>query len=399
MSIATANQLRLVRDAVGRLDADPAATGAIAVLLGEIIAHEAVDLQRASLADEIAYQHAFEATAMGERNARARSTIDDTLDREALAAFLNALPGEGAVAIQSAQTVSRGMSKKTVLVSVEGARTLPAELALRVDRTENNYLGTTVLDEWGPLRLLWDSGARIPQPFALEPTGAVIGDPFIVFAMASGTPVGSIYAPPGPNPALLADTARCLAKIHAVPVDDWPRAGQPQGDAFFDAQFAEYRADWHALGEGNAIMDACFDWIDRNRHLAYGPAALTHDDFNYNNMLVEGDRVSAVLDWEFAHVGTPAADLAYLWYAAQSMGSFADWLTAYADAGGWLPPAAQLDFYLLWGQLRLGVMGHKAVRNLEEGHFDDVRFGLARWHRRQALFRLSDLLERLGARS
>lgn len=400
MSMGTANQLRLVRDAIGRLEADAAAKDAIAVLLGEIIADEVLSHPRASVADETGYQQAFEAAALAERRPRPRTATDDALDREALADFLNrAVPGEGAIRIRSAQTVSRGMSKKTVLVTLEAAKTLPAELALRVDRSANNYLGTTVIDEWGPLRLLWNQSARIPQPFALEATGGIIGDPFIVFARASGAPVGSIYVPPGRNPALLADTARCLAGIHAVPVDDWPRADQPQGDAFFAAQFRDYREDWHALDETNAIMDACFDWIDRNRHLASGPPALTHDDFNYNNMLVDGDRVAAVLDWEFAHVGTPAADLAYLYYAAQSMDSFADWLSAYHAAGGWLPPAPQLDFYLLWGQLRLGVMGHKAVRNLEEGHFDDVRFGLARWHRRQALFRLGDLLDRLDIRT
>ncbi|MCG2840952.1 phosphotransferase [Sandaracinobacter sp. RS1-74] len=397
MSRATASQLRLVRDAVGRMNVDAAERDPVMGLLAELIAVETLDLPRASATEELAYQQAFEAMALDERQSTPRAATADTLDLEALAAYLNeAVAGEGAIHVRAANTVSRGMSKKTVLISLEGARTLPAELALRVDRTANNYLGTTVVDEWGPLRRLWDHGARIPQPFALEAGGGVIGDPFIVFARASGAPVGSIYVPPGRNTALLADTAGCMARVHTVPVDDWPRAGQPVGDAFFDAQFAEYLADWQALGERNAIMEACFDWIDRHRQQAYGPPAFTHDDFNYNNMLVEGDRVSAVLDWEFAHVGTPAADVAYIWYAAENMGSFADFLRAYVDAGGWQPPQAQLDFYLLWGQLRLGVMGHKAVRNLEEGHFDDVRYALSRWHRRQALFRLSDLLDRLG---
>ena len=55
-----------------------------------------------------------------------------------------------------------------------------------------------------------------------------------------------------------------------------------------------------------------------------------------------------------------------------------------------------IDFYVMWRQLRLGVMGYKAVRNLQQGHFDDVRYGMARWHR-LALLRLSALLERFGS--
>jgi aminoglycoside phosphotransferase (APT) family kinase protein len=381
---ALASQLRLVRDTV---------QGPAAVLLAELIAEAEAPPPATDAADEAARQRAIEAQVMIERQARVRDAVADTLDFAALAAFLNrAVPGEGAITVTDARTVSRGMSKKTVLVTIAGARTLPADLALRVDRSGNNYLGTTVIDEWGPLQRLWDHGAPIPQPFALENSGTVIGDPFIAFARAAGEPVGSIYAPPGPNPGLIVDVAQAMARVHAVPVDHWPRADQPRGDAFFDAQFAEYRADWRALGETNTIMDACFAWIERHRALAYGPPALVHDDFNFNNMLVADGRVVAVLDWEFAHVGTPAADLAYLWYAAQSASSFAAFLDAYAAAGGTVPPREQLDFYRLWGQLRLGVMGFKAVRNLEQGHFDDVRFGLARWHRRQALLRLGALL-------
>lgn len=398
MSAAIANQLRLVRDAVARLGSpDSAAKDAIAVMLGELIGQQTLPLPTASATEEAAWLREVETLSLAERLPVARETATETLDRTALADFLNrAVPDEGSVSVIDAQTVSRGMSKKTVLVTLAGARTLPADLALRVDRSANNYLGTTVIDEWGPLERLWQNGARIPQPFALEPSGTVIGDPFIVFARAPGAPVGSIYAPPTRSPELIADVAGCMAKVHSVPVDAWPNATQPQGDAFFDAQHAEYLADWRALNERSAIMDACFDWIARHRELAYGPPALIHDDFNFNNMLVEGDRVSAVLDWEFAHVGTPAADVAYLWYAAQSASTFEHFLSAYEAAGGIRPPQPQLDFYLMWGQLRLGVMGFKAVRNLEDGHFDDVRFGMARWHRRQALFRLSDLLDRLG---
>lgn len=397
MSERTANQLRLIRDAVARLETpDSAAKDAVAILLGELIGQESLAPPGGSARAESDWLDNVEALSLAERQPRPRGTVSDTLDRAAVANFLNtAIPGEGCITVTDAQTVSRGMSKKTVLVTLEGARTLPGDLALRVDRSANNYLGTTVLDEWGPLQLLWQNGARIPQPFVLEPSGKVIGDAFIAFARAPGAPVGSIYAPPKGTPALIADVAACMAKVHAVPVDRWPNASQPQGDAFFDAQYAEHRADWQALGERSAIMDACFDWIERHRALAYGPPALVHDDFNFNNMLVEGDRVSAVLDWEFAHVGTAAADVAYLWYAAQSASTFATFLSAYEAVGGTRPPDRQLDFYLLWGQLRLGVMGFKAVRNLEDGHFDDVRFGMARWHRRQALLRLSTLLERL----
>ncbi len=41
-------------------------------------------------------------------------------------------------------------------------------------------------------------------------------------------------------------------------------------------------------------------------------ARLVHGDFNPTNLLIEGDQVSAVVDWEWAHSGSPLADLANL---------------------------------------------------------------------------------------
>ena len=122
-----------------------------------------------------------------------------------------------------------------------------------------------------------------------------------------------------------------------------------------------------------------------------------HDDFAFNNMLVKDNRVAAVLDWEFAHIGTAAADIAYLWYAAEQMDSLPGFLDAYAASGGAIPPAGQLDFYRLWGQLRLGVMAFKAVRNFEEGRFDHVRYAMCLVSRRMALQRIGRFLQEKDA--
>lgn len=398
MNSADAHQLRLVRDAVERLDIVPGEREPLRVLLAELIAKEALDLPRITIAQEASYQQALEELVSLERKGRERAADgDEGIDLPALGRFFRkTFPAEDSLEVVNADTVSRGMSKKTVLITLEGSRRLPRELVLRADRTANNYLGTTVVDEWGPVQLLWQHGARVPRPLALEPSGSVIGDPFLVFERASGSAGGGIYAPPGDNPALLIDMAACLASIHRVPTENWPVKGQPQGVAYFDAQFASHLADWEGTGEANAIMNASFDWIYRNRHLADGPLSVTHDDFNVNNVLIESNRVTAVLDWEFAHIGTPAADLGYLWYTAESLDSFGALLIAYESAGGTPPPAEQLQFYRLWGQLRLAVMGFKSVNALETGKFDDARFGIARWHRRRGLLRLAGLLEELG---
>ena len=405
MSTPLANQLRLVRDACARLadsvgNDEKATFGAVNALLSELIAEQLVPAEAdATLDEEIAEVEATELSAMAERQPRcAEIQGAETIDLDALAAYLAAaVPGEGPLRVASCDTVSRGMSKKTMLVRLEGSRVLPADVVLRVDRTSNNYLGTTVVDEFAPLQMLWEHDARIPRPWALEPSGEVIGDPFILFDRASGTAIGGNYVAPPRNPALIAEIGACLASIHAVPTDQWPHPSQPQGRDHIDREINDYRRDWEALEAESAIVDASFDWIVAHRERAYGPPVLTHNDFNFNNMLIERSHLAAIVDWEFVHVGTAAADLGYFYYSAEAVSSFAEFLEHYARAGGTIPARDQLDFYILWGQLRLVVMGFKAVANLEAGRFDDVRYGLCRWHRRQGLLRVADLIERVTA--
>lgn len=396
---ALANQLTLLRDAIVRSDAPDPVTGRMSeALVTELIASDRIRPAAYSAAAELDWLDRFEREMEAIRaGADGGEVAEGQIDTARLARFLGDVNG-APVTIAELRTVSAGMSKKTVLVTLTGAKGLPERLALRIDRTANNYLGTTVLEEFAPLSYLWNGGARIPRPFALEATGNVIGDPFIVCEHVDGAPAGSIYfPPPGPNAELLGDVAACMAGVHAIDPAHFPTGENPRGDAFFDRQFAEHAEDWQQFRGQSAIMDAAFDWIADNRDLAYGPEAIVHDDFAFNNMLVSGSRVSAVLDWEFAHVGTQAADLAYLWYAAEQLDSFDNFLGAYAAAGGSVPDREQLAFYQLWGQLRLGVMGFKAVRNFEDGLFDDVRYAMCLVSRRKGLGRIGSFLADRGA--
>lgn len=208
MSDALAHQLRLVRDAVAKMAAEsgaPTAAGdynAIAVVLAELIAEDVTPPLPAT-GDRFAAQvdriNKLQAVAVAERAApsqtpSANGTNNGEIDPAAVEAYLNrAIAGEGQVKVLDMRTVAQGMSKKTVIVKLSGNKVLPDEIALRVDRTANNYLGTTVVDEFPALNLLWANHVIMPQPFALEPTGKVIGDPFIVFARAQGVSVGGNY--------------------------------------------------------------------------------------------------------------------------------------------------------------------------------------------------------------
>jgi homoserine kinase type II len=79
--------------------------------------------------------------------------------------------------------------------------------------------------------------------------------------------------------------------------------------------------------------------VDRARltiPLLYGalPRQIIHSDFDGSNVLLEGNRVTGVVDFEFSHTDLRALDLviALWWWTASSLGSGSEW--EIADAFG-----------------------------------------------------------------
>lgn len=341
---------------------------------GPALARAAVDADGAYEAARKDARKAFQAAPMK------APTIEETFNAEGFVKFVaEAVPGEGNVRVTDARVASRGFSKKTMLVSLEGNTVLPKDLALRIDQN-TEYLGTTVLDEFDALRLVCKHGARAPNPIALEATGKVLGNPFIMFPRVSGAPAGGVYNQPPRNEALSADAAGCLATIHKTPVDGLKGLGASRkfDRPYIDHDIESHYAKWQSYKVAHPTLEAAFAWIRAHRADADGQRrTVVHNDFTYNNLLVEDGRLTAVLDWEFVHLGNPASDLGYHYYAAEGVSSFEHFLGAYEKAGGIVPSRKELDFYILWGQIRLLVMMYGMPWVFETGRSDDIRFAIA----------------------
>ena len=65
-----------------------------------------------------------------------------------------------------------------------------------------------------------------------------------------------------------------------------------------------------------------------------GPLCLLQGDFGLHNTLVDGDLVTALVDWEAATIGPPARELAAAWSAATALMDWPDFVAAYRQAGG-----------------------------------------------------------------
>jgi aminoglycoside phosphotransferase (APT) family kinase protein len=136
-----------------------------------------------------------------------------------------------------------------------------------------------------------------------------------------------------------------------------------------DDQFAAARECFVAdcareLAAIHPVFDLAFRWLDENRPEAAAPRVV-HGDFRMGNFLIEPHGVSAVLDWELAHLGDPVEDLGWLVARAWrfggpgevgGIGSRRELLDTYAAVTGRTVTASELRWWEMLASLRWGVI-------------------------------------------
>jgi aminoglycoside phosphotransferase (APT) family kinase protein len=163
------------------------------------------------------------------------------------------------------------------------------------------------------------AGTPVPVPatYLLCSDPSVLGAPFYVMEKVAGTP----YRTAAQLEAIGAQRTRVicrrmidtLADLHAVDPAAVGLAdfGKPQG--FLARQVRRWKQqldasrsrDLAGADELHAALEA--------RIPAESDVAIVHGDYRLDNLLIgEGDRITAVLDWEMATLGDPLADVALL---------------------------------------------------------------------------------------
>jgi aminoglycoside phosphotransferase (APT) family kinase protein len=142
--------------------------------------------------------------------------------------------------------------------------------------------------------------------------------------------------------------------MHGIPAErfgDKVRGADTSTVERVQGDIAAMDAIWRNSGQPSAALELAFGWLKRHLQFADGRRTLNHCDLGCHNMLVKDGVLTALLDWETAVIGNPAYDLAYVYPVVVQMTAWEDFLAAYAQAGGVIPSAAELDFYRVWTTL------------------------------------------------
>ena len=178
-------------------------------------------------------------------------------------------------------------------------------------------LATDRKREFAVLKALEGTSVQAPKAHWLDYDGSHLGGPSLIMDRMPGTCDYGVLNGDRPLEARL-KLARAftdlMARIHAV---DWADRGlgevlEVPNDAPSLVELAHWEAEYRRVQlEPHPELDYVLSWMRSGAPQAEA-IVLVHGDFKPGNALVEGERISAKLDWETAHLGDPLEDLGWV---------------------------------------------------------------------------------------
>lgn len=257
---------------------------------------------------------------------------------------------------------------------------------------------------------------KVPRPLLYCEDESVIGAPFYIMERVTGvilraTPPVGLDLRPDVLQKLSQSFIDNLVDIHAV---DYQAAGlgdlgRPQG--YVERQIRGW-AERYANARTDDIpeMDRLISWLQAHR-LPDSGAALIHNDYKYDNLVLDpGDlsRILAVLDWEMATIGDPLMDLGSTlgyWIEANDPeelqqfrfclttlpGNFtrAELVSRYAERSR--RDVSPILFYYVYGLFKIAVIVQQIYFRYHRGFTRDERFA--------RMIRLVHLLSQMAVRA
>jgi aminoglycoside phosphotransferase (APT) family kinase protein len=297
---------------------------------------------------------------------------------ERLAAFIAASTGSSDVRVTRFERLSGGsIQQNFALDATIGGR--EEALVLRRDAPSGLAVSHTRAQEFALLRAAFDAGVTVPEPLWASTDPAIAGAPFFIMRRVAGTAIGRRIVRDetlgGDRTTLAARLAEELARIHTI------RPPQP-GLAFLGAPHTvhDFVGDAYAFldagGRSEPAVELGLRWLAVNAPTPEEPVLL-HHDFRTGNYMLDGNAITAIVDWEFACWGDPHEDLG--WFCAPSwrfgandreaggVGSLADFCAAYERASGRRVDAARVRYWQIFATARWAIIARRQAERYHSG--------------------------------
>ncbi|MEN8159502.1 MAG: phosphotransferase family protein [Myxococcota bacterium] len=231
-----------------------------------------------------------------------------------------------------------------------------AERVLRADTGDGPMAGTplTLAREAAVYAALQAHEVPIPRLLGIAPGGEAL----LVERVPGDEALDGLA--PEARAEVMGGYVDALAALHRIDAEtlDLPGFARPGRR---DPALPEL-ALWQGVYEKRVVRPAplarfAFSWLERHAPAEAERVALCHGDVGPGNFLHENGRVTALLDWEFAHLGDPHDDLAWLAFRGhhlhEGVGDFAAQLGRWSRATGLAVAPERVAWYRALVMLRM----------------------------------------------
>ncbi len=272
-----------------------------------------------------------------------------------------------------------------------GSRPGRQEFVVRQDAPSGVAESLSRPEEFRVLQVAFKAGVTVPEPLWLCEDSEVSGQVFYVMTRAAGSA--------SPRKLVKADFSEEqrrnlvrrlgaeLARLHTVrpPQASLEFLVLPDPDNSALSRVALYRRYLKEIGEPHPVLEWALNWLEDHAPEP-GPTVLCHCDFRTGNYMVDGDELTAVLDWEFAAWSDPCEDLGWLccrsWRfggddrEVGGVGDKQDLLDGYREASGIdLDPAA-VSYWEVMALVRWALIALQQARRHVSGEQRSLELAL-----------------------
>ena len=219
-----------------------------------------------------------------------------------------------------------GFSKKTILVDTHDDLNGTQAIVVRAEQGINlfHFDGGDLAKEFHIIRLVRKHGVTVAEPLWLETDTSRVGFRFMVSRRAQGKTYGTHFGSDEKISEAVVDAMIAeLVALHNIKFDvndadvqashlkDWLKYQTITESTRYNVTEYLPRLVRETDVPMTPLMQRAFNWLANNIPEVNEPPVITHRDFGFNNIIFNGDNLSAVLDWETSLLGDPATDIAW----------------------------------------------------------------------------------------